>query len=78
MAKKKEAEESEELDSAEVEELRQEAKLARDAGDAQAAWEDKRRRTLVSDLGEVRGMRIFEREKEGEFKHLWPHPDVGK
>ena len=76
MAKKKE--EPEELDSAEVEELREEAKLARDAGDAQAAWEDKRRRSLVSDLGELRGMRIFEREKEGGFEHLWPHPAVGK
>jgi hypothetical protein len=67
-----------ELDPEEVKELRSKARAAKSKANVSAAWEDKRRRALVSDLGEVRGMRIFAREKEGGFEHLWPHPAVGK
>jgi hypothetical protein len=67
-----------ELDREEVKELRSKARAAKSKANVDAAWEDKRRRALISDLGEVGGMRIFEREKAGGFEKLWPHPAVGK
>ena len=67
-----------ELDPEEVKKLRSKARAVKSKANVDAAWEDKRRRGLVSDFGEVGGMRIFDREKEGGFQHLWPHPAIGK